>query len=60
MECRSNKAVSTVTDIFLGGVQRMGGFPSRVRGDYGTENNGVEWIMKRRWGVAHRGYLRGK
>ena len=36
------------------------GWPSRGRGDYGRENNGVERRMIAHWGEAHRAYLRGR
>lgn len=36
------------------------GWPSRGRGDYGKENNGVERRMIIRWGIAHRAFLRGR
>jgi hypothetical protein len=36
------------------------GWPSRIRGDFGTENNGVERRMNLHWGVAHHAYLRGR
>lgn len=31
-----------------------------MRGDFGTENNGVERKMIAKWGVQHRAYLRGR
>ncbi|KAK6992301.1 hypothetical protein R3P38DRAFT_2448689, partial [Favolaschia claudopus] len=36
------------------------GWPSRMRGDFGKENNGVERRMIAGWGEAHRSYLRGR
>lgn len=60
LECRSNKSARTVANIFVDGVQRMRGPPSRVRGDYGTENNEVERIMTEYWGEEHKPYLRGR
>jgi hypothetical protein len=36
------------------------GWPSRMRGDWGTENNGVETVMILHWGERHRAYLRGR
>jgi len=36
------------------------GWPSRVRGDFGTENNGIEARMVDHWGILHRAYLRGR
>lgn len=38
----------------------MKGPPSRVRSDYGAENNDVEKIMKAYWGEAHNAFLRGR
>ncbi|KAF6747406.1 hypothetical protein DFP72DRAFT_1149225 [Ephemerocybe angulata] len=35
-------------------------WPSRVRGDFGTENNVIEREMIAHWGVSHRPYLRGR
>ncbi|KAJ3757240.1 hypothetical protein EV360DRAFT_71318, partial [Lentinula raphanica] len=35
------------------------GWPSRVRGDFGKENNGIEVVMVRHWGEEHRAYIRG-
>lgn len=60
LECRSSKSADVVLEIFKGGVRRMGGPPSRVRGDYGTENNGVEALVVAYWGEAHNAYLRGQ
>ncbi|KAJ3901637.1 hypothetical protein F5879DRAFT_924467 [Lentinula edodes] len=36
------------------------GWPSRVRGDFGTENNGIEMMMVDHWGAAHKAYIRGQ
>lgn len=57
--CCNNKRSATVTALFLDAVKTFG-WPSRVRGDFGTENNGVERAMVAKWGVAHRAYLRGR
>ncbi|KAG9026602.1 hypothetical protein FS837_004565, partial [Tulasnella sp. UAMH 9824] len=59
LECCSNKRSATVEQLFLDGVSRWG-WPSRVRGDFGKENNGIEQQMKTHWGEAHRAYLRGR
>ncbi|KAF7326242.1 Integrase catalytic domain-containing protein [Mycena kentingensis (nom. inval.)] len=55
----SNKRKATVAELFKGAVTRMG-WPSRVRGDYGTENNEVERLIIAHWGAAHKAYLRGR
>ncbi|GAW01233.1 hypothetical protein LENED_002817 [Lentinula edodes] len=39
---------------------RTFGWPSRCRGDWGTENNEVERLMVSHWGEHHRAYLRGR
>lgn len=59
LACCSNKRSATVLGFFLDAVRRKG-WPSRMRGDYGTENNQVEKHMVRKWGVAHHAYLRGR
>ncbi|KAG8975760.1 hypothetical protein FRB90_009420 [Tulasnella sp. 427] len=46
--CCNNKRASTVEEMFVEGVNTYG-WPSRVRGDYGTENNGVERRMNEHW-----------
>jgi len=35
------------------------GWPSRARGNCGTENSQVEQHMKEKWGQYHKAYLRG-
>ncbi|KAG9041672.1 hypothetical protein FS837_011900 [Tulasnella sp. UAMH 9824] len=57
--CCNNKRAATVEGMFLEGVNIFG-WPSRVRGDYGKENNGVERRMHEHWGRAHNAYLRGR
>jgi len=59
LKCSGNKRASTVSSIFLDAVEKFG-WPSRMRGDFGTENNEVESLMKEHWGEAHRAYLRGR
>jgi hypothetical protein len=59
LECTTNKRAHTVTKFFKAAVQEYG-WPSRMRGDFGTENNGVEKLVIEHWGVLHRAYLRGK
>lgn len=56
--CSSNKRASTVADLFAHAVSVFG-WPSRARGDFGTENNKVERLLIQHWGRAHRAYLRG-
>ena len=36
------------------------GAPSRVHGDFGTENNGVEKLMQELRGIPHQPYICGK
>lgn len=57
--CCNNKQAATVESIFMKAVQEFG-WPSRVRGDWGTENNRVEWRMIQKRGQLHRAYLRGR
>lgn len=59
LACCSNKRAATVEALFLDGIAEYG-WPSRVRGDFGTENNGVEKQMGEKWGEAHNAYLRGR
>ena len=60
LQCRSNKRAATVSNIFSHlGLSRYG-WPSRVRADYGTENNEVERVMIQHWGEEHHAYLRGR
>lgn len=58
-EVRSNKTAKTVLNAFAEAVVRVA-LPTRVRGDYGTENNGVEVLMDLLWGEEHGGFIRGK
>lgn len=57
--CASNKRAVTVLRIFLDAVSRFG-WPSRGRGDFGTENNKVEHALIEHWGEHHRAFLRGR
>jgi len=59
LECCSNKRASTVSSLFMGAVNLFG-WPSRVRGDFGKENNDIERRMITHWGETHQAYLRGK
>lgn len=43
----------------MDGVARFG-WPSRARGDFGTENNQVEQALINHWGEEHRAFLRGR
>ena len=57
--CVGNKRAETVASAFQNAVQEAG-WPSRVRGDYGTENNRVAEMMEEHWGEAHHAFLRGR
>ncbi|KAK7013506.1 Integrase catalytic domain-containing protein [Favolaschia claudopus] len=57
--CCNNKRSATVEALFMHTVSIFG-WPSRMRGDFGKENNGVERRMIIRWGEAHRAYIRGR
>ncbi|KAF7371591.1 Integrase catalytic domain-containing protein [Mycena venus] len=59
LACRSNKRKATVAELFQAAVAIFG-WPSRMRGDFGTENNEVERLMIAFWGIPHRAYLRGR
>ncbi|KAJ8082108.1 hypothetical protein PM082_007954 [Marasmius tenuissimus] len=59
MHCCNNKRASVVGMIFREAVEIFG-WPSRMRADFGRENNEVERLMVRRWGENHRAYLRGR
>ncbi|KAK7690570.1 hypothetical protein QCA50_005668 [Cerrena zonata] len=58
--CSNNKRARNVRIIFLTIGIRRHGWPSRVRADFGTENNEVEDVMIEHWGPEHRPYLRGR
>ncbi|KAK7059525.1 Integrase catalytic domain-containing protein [Favolaschia claudopus] len=49
----------TVANLFQAAVAVFG-WPRRMRGDFGTENNEVERLMILYWGMLHRAYLRGR
>lgn len=57
--CASNKRARTVSTAFQDAVNRFG-WPSRVRGDFGTENNDVERMMEAHRGADHHAFLRGR
>jgi hypothetical protein len=59
LECSSNKRASTLRAMFEQAIN-MFGWPSRGRGDFGTENNWIERMLIEHWGHAHRAYLRGR
>ncbi|KAJ7239702.1 hypothetical protein C8J57DRAFT_1245817 [Mycena rebaudengoi] len=50
LECCNNKLSATVEGFWMTAVATYG-WPSRRRGDFGKENNGVERKMIRRWGA---------
>ena len=54
--CADNNRAETAFKAFLSGVEEWG-LPARVRGDHGTENNGIEKFMNEQRGDS--GYLRG-
>ena len=55
--CATNNRAETSLNAFIKGVQKFG-LPSRVRGDCGTENNGIENYMQEQQGYAGA-YIRG-
>lgn len=57
--CAGNKRASTVVARFKEAIADVG-WPSRVRGDFGTENNMVEDHMIEHWGEGHHAFLRGR
>ena len=59
LHCCLDKRAHTVLKLFLEAVA-VWGWPSRMRGDFGTENNEVERAMIAQWGEAHHAYLRGR
>jgi hypothetical protein len=59
LHCSNNKLSKTVEGLFKKAVNTYG-WPSRVRGDWGTENNGIERQMVAHRGAQHRPYLRGR
>jgi len=56
LECTPDKEAATVRRFFLQAVDKLG-WPSRVRGDHGTENNAVEQEMIQKRGINHQPYL---
>ncbi|KAI5885431.1 uncharacterized protein SCHCODRAFT_02557851, partial [Schizophyllum commune H4-8] len=59
LACTSNKRQATVGALWKNAVETFG-WPSRARGDFGSENNEIERMMIRHWGADHRAYLRGR
>lgn len=59
LACCADKRQATVARLFRLAVAEFG-WPSRARGDFGTENNEVERLLIAHWGMAHRAYLRGR
>ncbi|KAF5332377.1 hypothetical protein D9758_019101 [Tetrapyrgos nigripes] len=57
--CTNNKRAKTVAAAFLDAVECYS-WPSRMRGDWGTENNEVERLMIAHWGERHNAYLWGR
>ena len=55
--CADNNRSDTALNGFLKGVE-MYGIPSRVRVDYGSENNGIERFMQEQ-SESSTGYIRG-
>ncbi|KAJ7804318.1 hypothetical protein B0H13DRAFT_1930848 [Mycena leptocephala] len=53
-------SMKSVSSSVVSAAVREFGWPSRMRGDFGTENNEVERLMIAFWGVSHRAYLRGR
>ena len=59
LKVSNNKRPSTVLGYFKAAVRDYG-LPSRVRGDHGLENNGIENYMIEKRGRQHNAYLRGR
>jgi hypothetical protein len=57
--CTTNKRAKTVAGLFEAAVAKYQ-WPSRVRGDFGKENDGIEKLMTSHWGADHIPYLRGR
>jgi hypothetical protein len=55
----NNNRSETVLDVFLGAAG-VNGFPSRVRGDHGTENVLVAQFMEERNGYGRGSYIWGR
>jgi hypothetical protein len=55
LECRSNKRVKTIGQLFMASIALFG-WPSRGRGDFRKENNEMERLLIAHWGEAHRAY----
>jgi hypothetical protein len=59
LHCSNNKLSGTVKGLFKKAVNTYG-WPSRVRGDWGTENNDIKQQMVAHRGAQHRPYLWGR
>lgn len=59
LHCSSNNLAATVLDLFMKATVEYG-LPSRVRGDYGVENNLVHSFMEERQGLDRGSFLRGR
>ena len=55
----NNNLASTVLDLFLGIVNAFG-FPSRIRGDHGGENQLVAALQEQVRGAERGSYIHGK
>jgi hypothetical protein len=59
IRCSGNNLAATVLEIFLEAV-RVHGFPSRMRGDHGTENLLVAELMEETKGLSRGSYIWGR
>jgi hypothetical protein len=59
IRAHSNNRASTVLDLFED-IAQVFGYPSRMRGDHGTENLLVAAAMERVRGEGRRSYIWGK
>jgi hypothetical protein len=55
----NNNRSETVLDLFMGAGETYG-FPSRVRGDHGTENLLVAAYMEEKFGIERGSYIWGR
>lgn len=60
LHCSGNNLASTVLDLFLNAIERVGGvWPSRIRVDYGVENVLVCEAMVEKWGEGRGSFIAG-